>query len=41
MLTLYDELLEVWPSPVVALNRAVAVAMVRGPEVALAEIEVL
>ena len=28
---LYDELLKVWPSPVVALNRAVAVSMVRGP----------
>jgi RNA polymerase sigma-70 factor (ECF subfamily) len=38
VLALYDELLKVWPSPVVALNRAVAVAMVRGPGVALAEI---
>ena len=35
VLVLYDELLRVWPSPVVALNRAVAVAMVRGPEAAL------
>ena len=35
ILVLYDELLKVWPSPVVALNRAVAVAEVRGPEVAL------
>jgi RNA polymerase sigma-70 factor, ECF subfamily len=41
ILVLYDELLEVWPSPVVALNRAVAVAMVRGPEAALAEVEAL
>lgn len=41
VLTLYDELLRVWPSPVVALNRAVAVAMVRGPEVALEEVELL
>ena len=41
VLTLYDELLKVWPSPVVALNRAVGVAMVRGPEVALGEIEAL
>jgi RNA polymerase sigma-70 factor, ECF subfamily len=41
VLTLYDELLKVWPSPVVALNRAVAVAMVQGPEAALGEIEVL
>jgi RNA polymerase sigma-70 factor, ECF subfamily len=38
VLALYDELLRVWDSPVVALNRAVAVAMVRGPEVALGEI---
>jgi RNA polymerase sigma-70 factor (ECF subfamily) len=30
--TLYDELLRSWPSPVVALNRAVAVAMSEGPE---------
>jgi RNA polymerase sigma-70 factor (ECF subfamily) len=33
--TLYGELLRVWPSPVVALNRAVAVSMVDGPEAAL------
>ncbi len=38
---LYDELLKVWPSPVVALNRAVAVAMVHGPATALGEIEKL
>ncbi|MEV4625142.1 DUF6596 domain-containing protein [Micromonospora sp. NPDC049523] len=41
ILVLYDELLRVWPSPVVALNRAVPVAMVRGPAVALAEVEAL
>jgi RNA polymerase sigma-70 factor (ECF subfamily) len=41
ILTLYDELLRAWPSPVVALNRAIALAMVRGPDVALAEIEEL
>ena len=35
---LYDKLLEVWPSPVVALNRAVPLAMVSGPETALAEV---
>jgi RNA polymerase sigma-70 factor (ECF subfamily) len=29
---LYAELLRLWPSPVVALNRAVAVAMSEGPE---------
>ncbi len=36
--TLYDLLLTAWPSPVVALNRAVAVSMVDGPEAGLAEI---
>jgi RNA polymerase sigma-70 factor (ECF subfamily) len=41
VLTLYDELLRVWHSPVVALNRAVAVAMVHGPDTALDEIEAL
>ena len=41
VLALYDLLLRVWPSPVVALNRGVAVAMVRGPQAALAEIEAL
>jgi RNA polymerase sigma-70 factor (ECF subfamily) len=41
IVTLYDELLRVWPSPVVALNRAVAVAMVDGPGPALAEVEAL
>jgi RNA polymerase sigma-70 factor (ECF subfamily) len=34
----YDLLLAAWPSPVVALNRAVAVAMLRGPEAGLAEV---
>jgi len=41
ILALYDELLRVWPTPVVALNRAVAAAMVHGPEHALAEVEAL
>ena len=41
ILALYDELLRIWPSPVVALNRAVALAMVAGPEPALAEVEAL
>ncbi|WP_312874584.1 RNA polymerase sigma factor [Actinomadura litoris] len=41
ILVLYDALLRVWPSPVVALNRAVAVAMVGGPPAALAEVEAL
>jgi len=38
---LYGELLAAWPSPVVALNRAVALAMVQGPGAGLAEIGVL
>jgi RNA polymerase sigma-70 factor (ECF subfamily) len=41
ILRLYDELLRIWPSPVVALNRAVALSMVEGPGAALAEIEAL
>jgi RNA polymerase sigma-70 factor (ECF subfamily) len=41
ILVLYDELMKAWPSPVVALNRAVAVAMVHGPAIALAEVEAL
>lgn len=41
ILRLYDGLLVLWPSPVVALNRAVAVAMVDGPAAALREIDVL
>jgi RNA polymerase sigma-70 factor (ECF subfamily) len=41
VLVLYDELLKVWPSPVVALNRAVAVAMVSGPAAALRDVEEL
>jgi RNA polymerase sigma-70 factor (ECF subfamily) len=36
---LYDRLLRLQASPVVELNRAVAVAMDRGPEMGLAEIE--
>jgi RNA polymerase sigma-70 factor, ECF subfamily len=41
ILSLYDELLAVWPSPVVALNRTVALAEVAGPAHALAEVEEL
>ncbi|MEJ3658856.1 DUF6596 domain-containing protein [Actinomycetes bacterium KLBMP 9759] len=41
ILVLYDALLKVWPSPVVALNRAVAVAEVDGPVAALAAVEAL
>ncbi|MEV0460500.1 RNA polymerase sigma factor, partial [Catellatospora methionotrophica] len=39
LVTLYDRLLEVWPSPVVALNRTVPLAMAAGPQAALAEVE--
>ncbi len=38
---LYDRLLERWPSPVVALNRAVAVSFRDGPETGLAELDAL
>jgi len=38
LLGLYDELLKAWPSPVVALNRAVVLAMVAGPAAGLAQI---
>jgi len=41
IVALYDKLLEAWPSPVVALNRAVPLAMAAGPEAALAEVEEL
>jgi RNA polymerase sigma-70 factor (ECF subfamily) len=39
ILELYDQLMEVAGSPVVALNRAVAVAEVEGPEAALALVD--
>jgi len=39
ILGLYDTLLAVWRSPVVELNRAVAVAMVDGPAAGLAALE--
>jgi RNA polymerase sigma-70 factor (ECF subfamily) len=41
IVALYDRLLELWPSPVVALNRAVPMAMVAGPDAALVEVEKL
>ncbi|WP_258726539.1 RNA polymerase sigma factor [Cellulomonas sp. NS3] len=41
VLALYDHLLTLTGSPVVALNRAVAVAEVEGPEVALAAVDPL
>jgi RNA polymerase sigma-70 factor (ECF subfamily) len=41
IVALYDQLLALAPSPVVALNRAVAVAELDGPEAALADVEPL
>ena len=41
ILALYDQLMAMAPSPVVALNRAVAVAEVEGPETALTIVEAL
>ena len=41
ILVLYDLLLQMAPSPVVRLNRAVALRQVAGPEAALAEVEPL
>jgi RNA polymerase sigma-70 factor (ECF subfamily) len=41
ILALYDLLLQMTPSPVVRLNRAVALRYVAGPEAALAEVEAL
>jgi RNA polymerase sigma-70 factor (ECF subfamily) len=41
ILALYDLLAAMNPSPVVLLNRAVAVAMVRGPKAALRELDAL
>ena len=38
---LYDRLMDVWPTPVVALNRAVAVAMAAGPAAGLAELDLV
>ncbi|HEY6891350.1 MAG TPA: DUF6596 domain-containing protein, partial [Solirubrobacter sp.] len=39
VLALYDQLIHVDPSPIVALNRAIAVAELDGPEVALAAVD--
>jgi RNA polymerase sigma-70 factor (ECF subfamily) len=41
VVALYDQLIVLSPTPVVALNRAVAVAEVDGPEVALALVDQL
>ncbi len=39
VVALYDRLVRLDPSPIVALNRAVAVAELDGPEVALAQVD--
>jgi RNA polymerase sigma-70 factor (ECF subfamily) len=41
IVTLYDELLRVVPSPVVALNRAIALGMGDGPQAGLAALDAL
>ena len=41
ILQLYDSLAEQYPSPIVELNRAVALSFVKGPEEALARLEAL
>ncbi|MGI5518251.1 RNA polymerase sigma factor [Streptomyces sp. CA-106131] len=41
IVALYDRLLSLWPSPVVALNRTVPVSMAHGPAIALAQVEAL
>jgi RNA polymerase sigma-70 factor (ECF subfamily) len=38
---LYDVLVTIWPSPVVALNRAVAVGLADGPEAGVAALDLL
>ena len=38
---LYDLLVQIWPSPVVALNRAVAVGLADGPEAGLDALDAL
>ena len=39
IVALYDQLVRIQPSPVVELNRAVAIAMRDGPEAGLAQID--
>ena len=41
VLSLYDQLRTVWPSPVVEVNRAIALAFVAGPEAGLARLDQL
>jgi RNA polymerase sigma-70 factor, ECF subfamily len=39
VVALYDQLVHLDPSPIIALNRAIAIAELDGPEVALAAID--
>jgi predicted RNA polymerase sigma factor len=39
VVALYDQLVRIDPSPIIALNRAIAVAEIDGPEVALAAVD--
>jgi RNA polymerase sigma-70 factor (ECF subfamily) len=41
IVALYDLLVQLWPSPVVALNRAAAVGLARGPEAGLRALDAL
>jgi RNA polymerase sigma factor (sigma-70 family) len=41
VVALYDLLVQIWPSPVVALNRAVAVGLANGPDAGLTALDVL
>ncbi len=41
VVALYDVLVQIWPSPVVALNRAVAVGLASGPAAGLAALDAL
>ena len=41
IVALYDQLMEIRPSPVVALNRAIAIAQLEGPERGLAELRAI
>jgi predicted RNA polymerase sigma factor len=41
VVALYDVLVQIWPSPVVALNRAVAVGLADGPDAGLEALDAL
>jgi RNA polymerase sigma-70 factor (ECF subfamily) len=41
IVAIYDRLVQIQPSPIVSLNRSVAIAMRDGPEAGLAQIETL